>query len=76
MTIYDATAEKIRQLPEPAVEEVNDFIDFLLLKRDSARWQQWMQSYEVSEIVEADFSEYRRKLENYEDRLARGEIRW
>jgi len=39
MTVYDLTMTKIRQLPEPLVEEVSDFVDFLLLRQDGTRWQ-------------------------------------
>ena len=37
MSVYDETISKIRQLPEPLVQEVNDFVDFLLIKRNSDR---------------------------------------
>ena len=56
----EAIAVKLRKLPEPLIQEVNDFIDFLLTRRE----------------VESDFSDYLSNLENYEDRLARGEIQW
>ena len=38
MTIHDVAIAKIHQLPQPLIEEVNDFIDFLLMKlaRDTA----------------------------------------
>ncbi len=67
MSGLDATLRKIRQLPEPLVQEVSDFVDFLLRKRDRELW---------TDFAESDFSDYRHKLEDYEDRLARGEIRW
>ncbi len=76
MSVYDETITKIRQLPEPLVQEVNDFADFLLMKCDSARWQLWTQFAESLEIAESDFSDYLRNLEDYEERLARGEIQW
>lgn len=76
MTVYDATIAKIRQLPEPLIREVSDFVDFLVMRRDSTRWQLWTQFAEVLEIAESDFSDYLRNLEDYENRLARGEIRW
>jgi len=40
MTIYEKTIDKIRELPESLIEEVNDFVDFL--KQDSSRWQFWL----------------------------------
>ncbi|MBI5653308.1 MAG: hypothetical protein HZC40_23110 [Chloroflexi bacterium] len=76
MTVYDATTAKIRQLPELLAQEVNDFTDFLLLRHDNARWQLWTQFNEAIEIAEQDFSDYLPNLEDYENRLARGEIQW
>ena len=35
MTVYEIIIAKISQLPEFLVQEVNDFIDFLLLKYNS-----------------------------------------
>jgi len=35
MTVHDLTMTKIRQLPEPLIEEVSDFVDFLLLRQDT-----------------------------------------
>jgi hypothetical protein len=65
MTVYDITIAKISQLPEPLVQEVNDFIDFLLLKYNS----------EFPQLTESDFSDYLKNLEAYEEKLARGEIK-
>jgi predicted AlkP superfamily phosphohydrolase/phosphomutase len=76
MTVHDMTVAKIQQLPESLVQEVSDFIDFLLMKQDSIRWQLWNQFTEAFALVEGDFSDYLRNLEDYENRLARGEIKW
>lgn len=76
MTVHDMTVAKIQQLPESLVQEVSDFIDFLLMKQDSIRWQLWNQFTEALALVEGDFSDYLRNLEDYENRLARGEIKW
>jgi hypothetical protein len=76
MTVHDVTIAKVRQLPEPLVQEVIDFVDFLLVKRDSARWQLWTQFNEALEIADSDLSDYLANLEAYEDCLARGEIQW
>jgi hypothetical protein len=76
MTIYEATIAKIRELPESLVEEVNDFVDLLQIKRDDTRYQLWELFREMLETTESDFGDYLRNLENYENRLARGEIKW
>ena len=74
--MHDATIAKIQQLPEPLVQEVSDFIDFLVMKNDQTRWQLWTHFTETLEVGEADFADYLSNLEEYEDRLARGEIQW
>ena len=56
MTVYDLTMAKIRQMPESLVQEVNDFIDFLLLKYNS----------ELPQLTESDFSDYLKNLVAYE----------
>jgi len=76
MTVHDATIASIQQLPESLVQEVGDFIDFLLMKRDRARWQLWVHFAETLEMAESDFADYLSNLEDYEDCLARGEIQW
>ncbi len=76
MTAYEATAAKIQELPEPLIQEVSDFVDFLQMKSDSTRWQLWILFAEALEIAESDFADYLPNLEDYENRLARGEIKW
>jgi hypothetical protein len=76
MTVYDTAVVKIRQLPESLIQEVSDFIDFLLMRQDSTRWQLWNQFAEALALSEAGLSDYLSDLEDYESRLARGEIQW
>lgn len=76
MTVYETTIAKIRELPEPLVQQVNDFIDLLQIKHDDARYQLWTLFREVLEIAESDFGDYLSNLEDYEDRLAHGESKW
>ncbi len=76
MNVRDETIAKIRQLPDSLVQEVSDLVDFLLMKHNSQRWQLWTQFAESLEIAESDFADYLTNLEDYEDRLARGEIQW
>ncbi|MCP4610661.1 MAG: DUF2281 domain-containing protein [Planctomycetes bacterium] len=74
--MHDVTIAKIQQLPESLVQEVSDFVDFLLMKHDRTRWQLWTHFTESLDLVESDFTDYLSNLEEYEDRLARGEIQW
>ncbi len=76
MTVHEETIAKIRQLPEPLVQQVNDYIEFLLMRNDSKRAALWMQFSEAMELAESDFTDYLPNLEDYEERLARGEIQW
>ena len=76
MSVQETAVAKVAKLPEPLAQEVSDFVDFLLMRRDSSRWQLWTQFNESLRIAESDFSDYLSGLEDYENRLARGEIRW
>ena len=85
MTVQDETIAKIRQLPESLVREINDFVDFLVMKHTSGEFpaetlsdQAALQANftESLAMAESDFSNYLDNLEDYEKRLARGEIRW
>lgn len=63
MTVQDLAIEKIQQLPNDLAQEVSDFIDFLMLKQDSQRWQQWTQFSEslilnTSEPESPDINEH------------------
>ena len=76
MTIHDLTIAKIQQLPESLAQEVSDFIDFLLIKRDQMSWERWLSFREALDLAEVGLSDYLQDLETYEERLARGEIQW
>lgn len=76
MSVYDEIISKIRQLPESLIQEVNDFVNFLLLRSNTTRAELETQLPEAIEVAESDFSDYLRNLEDYEKRLARGEIQW
>lgn len=76
MTVHDETIAKIRLLPDSLVQEVSDFIDFLVWKYGNKNSSSWLQSTEYLDLVESDFSDYLSNLEDYENRLARGEIKW
>jgi hypothetical protein len=74
MSLYDDTISKILQLPEPLVKEVSNFVDSLRLDKDNTRSALWMQSTEALKNSISDLSDYSRNPEEYEVRLARGEI--
>ena len=76
MTVYEETVNKIHKMPESLVEEVNDFVNFLLMKHNNTRWQLFNQFYEGFGMAESGFSDYLSNLEDYENRLMRGEIQW
>lgn len=76
MGLHEIIVSKIRDLPEHLVQEVNDFVDFLIIKHDRERWQLWLQFAEAMELAESDLADYVSNLEAYEERLARGEIQW
>ena len=76
MSTKEMVVAKIQHLPDSFAEELNDFIDFLLIRQDRARWQLWQQFAESSQMAESDFSDYLINLEQYENRLAHGEIKW
>ncbi|CBN57391.1 MULTISPECIES: hypothetical protein [Kamptonema] len=75
MSVRDETIAKIHQLPETLVQQVNDFVDFLM-KDDRYEVNLWSQFTEGRDLAELNFSDYLQNLEAYEERLARGEIQW
>jgi hypothetical protein len=76
MTIYERTVAKMQQLPEPVLQEVSDFVDFLLVRQGQTQWELWTHFREALDLAESDFSDYLLNLETYEEDLARGDIRW
>jgi hypothetical protein len=75
MNIQMQTISKIGQMPEALIREVNDYIDFLLW-RDRHNQLASTTSLDSTEMVESDFADYLSNLEEYETRLANGEIKW
>jgi hypothetical protein len=76
MTIQETASAKVQQLPDTLAQQVSDYIDFLLVKNDSARAELWAFFLESQELARAGLANYWRSLEDYEERLARGEIKW
>jgi len=67
---------KLQQIPEPLVDQVNNFIDTLLQKHNSEPEQHSAFSAERVELVNSGCSDYLSNLEDYEERLSCGEIQW
>jgi hypothetical protein len=76
MNLQNKTIAQIRQMPDDLIQEVSDFIDFLVMKHGGNNWELWLQLSESLNIAESDFSDYLANLEDYEERLANGEIKW
>jgi len=57
--------EKMKSLPDEALEEVVDFIGFLEMK-----------SKKEAELTELDMKDYLSQLTAYEELLVRGKIEW
>lgn len=76
MSIHNQTIAKITQMPDYLVKEVSEYIDYLLWKQAKEDTSDSLYLSESQELVEADFSDYLSNLEDYENRLANGEIKW
>jgi Protein of unknown function (DUF2281) len=75
MSIRAITVSKLQQLPEPLLQEVSDFIDFVLLKHQSNsqsrdqvlslsnRWAQWFKEVDRLEIFPIE------PINDYQERL-------
>lgn len=76
MNLQNKTIAQIRQMPDDLIQEVSDFIDFLVMKHEGNNWESWLQFSESLNIAESDFSDHLSNLEDYEERLANREIKW
>lgn len=76
MTLDEAVVARIQELPGPLAEEVGDFVEFLRVKHDRDLWQSWLLFAQGLSFAEAGMVDYLANLEDYEERLARGESRW
>jgi hypothetical protein len=68
MTIHEET------LSEAMVSNINDFIDFILLKKDHKKQEILLFLSESINLLKLDFSDYLANLESYEDSCLRGKI--
>ncbi len=75
MTIRNAAITKLQQIPEPLLQEINDFIDFIILKYQpittdsqtranlSETWTQWFEAVDELERSSTEIpSEYQQHL--------------
>lgn len=76
MLVKEQVIEKVRFLPDGILKEVDDFIDFLEIKRKKGETEWAWLSRGVDKIEESDFKNYLDGLTIYEDMLAKGEIIW
>lgn len=78
MLTKERIIEKVRALPESVLKEVNDFIDFLEIKRKKGEneWAWLARDTDKIKIEESDFKGYLDELKSYEDMLAKGKIKW
>ena len=58
MNLQNKTIAQIRQMPDDLIQEVSDFIDFLVMKHEGNNWESWLQFSESLNIAESDFSDY------------------
>ncbi|MBD2294258.1 DUF2281 domain-containing protein [Anabaena sphaerica FACHB-251] len=66
MNLRDKIIAQIREIPDSLVQEVSDFIDFLLIKHSGNQWELWLEFKESLDIEEYDFADYLSDLEDDE----------
>ena len=76
MTKVEETILRIRELPEPLIDEVHDLVEFLQMRKNPDRWGQWRVFNENLSLAESGMDGYLKDLCEYEEKLANGEIRW
>jgi len=57
-------------------QAVVDFIDFLQMRENLVEWQLWQHFKQSMELSESDMTDYLKNLEDYEEQLTRGAIKW
>ena len=75
---YEPMLAKLRRLPEPLVQEVEAFIDFLQIRweNQSPVWHSPTDTPAQNAPAEEGMDTYLRDLESYETLLAAGKITW
>jgi hypothetical protein len=62
-------------LTDEEIKEVEDFIDFIVHKNGTVTNESDWTS-ETQKLVETGMESYLNELEEYEEKLARGDIKW
>lgn len=75
---YEPMLAKLQRLPEPLVQEVDAFIDFLQMRweKQSTVWHFPTELDAPTTPAEEGMDTYLRDLESYEELLAAGKITW
>lgn len=76
MTVHELAIERVRQLPEPLAQKVADFAKFLLLASGTSSLGSWNERLNPRILAALNLPDDLANLVDYEERLARGEIRW
>ena len=76
MTIKEQVIEKVRILPNNVAREVDDYIDFLRLKKRVKKSARNLPASAEEVSSETDMSDYLKNLVSYETLLSQGKIRW
>jgi hypothetical protein len=53
--IHDQLINKLQSLSIPLLKEVDDFIEFLVIKNNDTQWQKWNDFLDSVEIIDSDF---------------------
>ncbi len=70
MSLQLQTISKLNALPKDLLIEVNDFIDFLFIKHKISKEKN------DNLLAETDMRQYLENLNEYENLLAQGKIKW
>ena len=74
MSLYQETTIKLKNLPDDILTEVNNYVDYLLSKNKQ------IPNKEVSsfsgQLTETGMNDYLNNLEEYEELLSKGKIKW
>lgn len=76
MTVHEQTISRICDLPVNIVEQINSFIDFMIMDGDDEAWSLWQDFREVSTRNPLKFAEYPSQEEELDIYLDSEEVCW